>query len=72
MVEGMLIHSLAHTHTRTCIRIDVNRNSDKSALVALHVIPQQEPDAGLTFDLMTLTLEGTLLCPFLVLINALR
>lgn len=36
MVEGMLIHSDTHTRTdtRTCISIDVNRKSDKSALVA--------------------------------------
>lgn len=53
MVEAVLIHS--YTHTRTCMRIDVNRNSDNGALVALHVISQEEPDAGLTFDTVTLT-----------------
>lgn len=55
MVEDMLIHSDTHTQTCTCINIDVNRKSDKSALVALHVISQQEPDAGLTLHPMTLT-----------------
>lgn len=69
MVEGMLIHSYARA--RAHAHIDVNRNSDKSALVASHVIPHQEPDAGLTFDLVTLTLGGTLVCPFLVLIKCL-
>lgn len=49
MVEGMQIHSYIHTRT------DVNRNSDKSALVVSHVDLQQDPGAGLTFDLMALT-----------------
>lgn len=43
------------TDTRTCISVDVNRKWDKSALVALHVIPQQKPDAGLTLDPAALT-----------------
>lgn len=59
-----------HTRMRTCTHIDVNRSSDKSALVAWHVSLQREPDAGLSLDPMTLTLTGALLWPFLVLLNA--